>query len=272
MPTIELSTTGMSTNFISETTIMTFSLATNSSGSYKTSTLLKTQSTSSSCQAPIIDLTGFSSNITQQTIKRHNDLIYISASITINCMSLSNVKQWTIFKIENLNEKKIQIQNNPTLNYAELVLQPKTLSYGLYRFVFTVTMLNIDVSKSIDTFIQIIPSGLVLSTLKLSQPMFGGRIEIYRGLNQPILFSPFLFTYDIDAIAVITSLTFKYTCQLIDSNIPSGYPQLPGTNQTVYLDGIKQNSSHKYLDLCFNASSKKINTLLIASNRRARAL
>jgi hypothetical protein len=108
----------------------------------------------------------------------------------------------------------------------------------------------------IDTFVQIIPSGLVLSTLRLSQPMYGGRIEITRGLNQKIEFNPFLFTYDIDALAVITSLTFKYACQIIDSNIPSGYPQLPGNNQMVYLDDIKQNSSLKNLDRCFNLSSK----------------
>jgi hypothetical protein len=31
---------------------------------------------------------------------------------------------------------------------------------------------------------------------------------------------------------------------------------MPVTNQTVYLDDIKQNSSLKYLDKCFNSSSK----------------
>jgi hypothetical protein len=108
------------------------------------------------------------------------------------------------------------------------------------------------------SFIQIIPSGLVLSTLKLSHPMFGGRIEITRGLYQAIPFDPFLFTYDIDSVAVISTLTFKYACQIIDSNIPSGYPQMPGTNQMVYLDDVKENSSLKYLDHCFNSSSKNI--------------
>jgi hypothetical protein len=237
---------------------VTVSLVTNLTGPYTTSTSLNSQSTYS-CQAPIIDLPSFSSNLSHKSIKRQNDLIYISTSITINCMSLSNVKQWNIYKIENQNEKLIQIQDNPTINYAELVLQPKTLDYGLYRFVFTVTMVNTGVSNSIETYIQIIPSGLILSTLKLSQPMYGGRIEISRGLNQKIEFNPFLFTYDIDSVAVITSLTFKYACHIKDSNITNGYPQMAVTNQTVYLDDIKQNSSLKYLDHCFNASGKKFN-------------
>jgi hypothetical protein len=140
------------------------------------------------------------------------------------------------------------------LNYAELVLKPQTLDYGLYRFVFTVTMLNTAQQGQAIAFLRIIPSGLVLSTLRQSQPMFGGKIEIYRGENQKIDFDPFLYTYDIDSVAVISSLSFKYTCQIIDSDNAQGYPQLPG-NQSVYLDDIKQNSSIKYLDKCFNATS-----------------
>ena len=123
-------------------------------------------------------------------------MIDIVTSTKLLCPSLSNVKQWTIYKLTGQNEQEIQIKNNPTLNYAELVLQPQTLDYGLYRFVFTVTMLNTAQQGQANAFLQIIPSGLVLSTLKQSQPMFGGRIEIYRGVNQKIDFNPFLFTYD----------------------------------------------------------------------------
>jgi hypothetical protein len=197
-------------------------------------------------------------------VYKRNNLIKIIGQTTLDCLaSLVNVKQWTIFKLNELSgliEQQIQIKNNPTLNYAELVLQPQTLTYGLYRLVYNVTMNYKEngslFTSSADTYINVIPSGLLISSLKMSQPMFGGTIQITRGLNQKIEFDPFLFTYDIDSVAVITSLTFKYSCQIIDSNIPSGYPQIPETEQTVYLDDIKQNSSLNSFSTCFNSTSK----------------
>jgi len=158
-------------------------------------------------------------------------------------------------KLTGINEKQIFLDNNPTVNYAEMVIQPNSLAYGLYRFVYTVKMTGPNLNNfqsQIDTFIQVIPSGLVISALKSSQPMYGGTIEITRGYDQQIQFDPFLNSYDIDSIAIMTSLTFKYSCQIIDSSIELGYPQIPGTNQMIYLDDFKQNSSLTYLNTCFN--------------------
>ena len=179
----------------------------------------------------------------------------------MNCLySLANQKHWTIFQIDELNAtilQQITIIDNPTVNYAELVLQPQTLSYGLYKVVYTVTMTNMSFTSSYVTFIQINPSGLVLSSLKSSQPMYGGTIQITREEFQTIQFDPYLFTYDIDNLAVITSLSFKYACQIIQSNIPQGYPKITGTNQTIYLDDLKYNSSLIYFNACFNSTSNK---------------
>ena len=111
-----------------------------------------------------------------------------------------------------LNERQIFLKNNPTLNYAELVLQPQTLNYGLYKIVYTLKLSGSNLTtfqSQIDTFIQIIPSGLVISALRSSQPMYGGTVEITRGFDQQIQFNPFLHSYDIDSVAVVTSLTFK---------------------------------------------------------------
>jgi hypothetical protein len=138
----------------------------------------------------------------------------------VNCAnSLANLKEWSIFVVNNMtgkDETQIYLKTNPTLAYAELVLQPQTLSYGLYRIVFTATQI---LSNSIDTFIEIIPSGLVISSLRLSKPMYGGTIEITRGSNQSIQFNPYLFTYDIDGVAVITGLKFEYSCQIVNQAI-----------------------------------------------------
>jgi hypothetical protein len=196
---------------------------------------------------------------TQPSTQKISDLFSLIGLATINCnASLTNQKQWFIYAVNSstgFSLQQIQLSSNPTINYAELVLQPKTFLTGLYRFVFTLTMVNPDgttLSSQIDTFVKIIPSGLVLSTLSLNQPMYGGKIEISRGQQQSIAFNPFLFSYDIDSIVVITSLTFKYACQIIDSNIEQGYPTLSGTNQTIYLSDIKLNTNLISFDKCFS--------------------
>lgn len=198
------------------------------------------------------------------TIYKMNEIILIVSLTTINCnTSLSNQKSWTIYKVNEQtgkDEALIELINNPTINYAELVLKPQSLLYGVYRIIYAVTLTSSNLTKltsSVDTYLQVIPSGLVISSLRASQPMYGGTIEITRGINQKIEFDPFLNTFDIDSVAVITSLKFKYSCQLIDSNIELGFPQMPGTVQILHLDEIKANSSLISLEACFNSTSNK---------------
>ena len=192
-------------------------------------------------------------------MKKISDLFSLIGIATIVCnASLSNQKQWLIYSVDlatGVDLQQITLINNPSLNYAELVLQPKSLSTGMYRFVFSLTMTNPDgttLTSQINTFVNIIPSGLVLSTLSQSQPMYGGSIEISRGQAQSIAFNPFLFSYDIDSIAVMRSLTFKYACEVIDSNIEQGYPMLSG--QMIYLSDIKQNLALASNEKCFNGA------------------
>jgi len=176
-------------------------------------------------------------------------MITISSMSQINCPNLlSNTKVWSIYMITDLttggNEKQIFLKNNPTFAYAQLVLQPQTLSYGVYRIVFTMTTISTDLTKSSsqdETFIEITPSGLGVSSLKLSKPMYGGSIEITRGTNQSIPFNPYIFTYDIDNMAVISTLAFNYSCQLIDQE-----------------QSVQVGSTATTLDTCFNSSSKTL--------------
>jgi hypothetical protein len=163
---------------------------------------------------------------------------------------LANLKGWSIIvvnKMTGIDEKQINLNTNPSFAYAELVLQPQTLSYGLYRIVFTATTVflnsNNTLSNSIDTFIEIIPSDLVISSLKLSKPMYGGTIEITRGSNQYIPFNPYLFTYDIDGVAVITGLKFEYSCQIVNQ----------ATNATARV---------KTLDMCFNGTNNGLKNVV----------
>jgi hypothetical protein len=195
-------------------------------------------------------------------IQKRNDLFTLTGITTISCNSiLTNQKKWLIYAINKqtgLDINKIELFNNPTINYAQLVIQPQTLNYGLYKFVYVVTMsytLNSTVfSSQVSTYVKIEPSGLILSSLSLRQGIYGGTIEISRGQQQTITFNPYLNSYDIDSILVITTLKFKYSCQLIDSNVESGFPLMPGTNATIFMDDIKMNASLQIYEKCFNST------------------
>ncbi len=187
----------------------------------------------------------------QPQVYTKDTFITIVSQTKLSCInSLANLKEWSIFIVNNMtgiDEKQIYLNTNPTLAYAKLVLQPQTLSYGSYRIIFTATQILTNstekLSNSIFTFIRIVPSGLVISSLKLSRPMFGGTIEITRGSSQSIQFDPYLFTYDIDGIAVITGLKFVYSCQIV--------------NQA--MTATVRSST---LDTCFNGTNNGLGNLL----------
>ncbi len=197
------------------------------------------------CQRPTVDIVNRISSFKTPQVYTKETLIIIESQTQINCVySLAHLKEWSIFMVNNMtgiDETRIYLNTNPTLIYAELVLQPQTLSYGLYRIVFTATQIlsysTEKLSNSIDTFIEIVPSGLVVSSLRLSKPMYGGTIEITRGSNQSIQFNPYLLTYDIDGVAVITSLKFEYSCQIV--------------NQVTKNATVRVNT----LDTCFNGTN-----------------
>ena len=203
----------------------------------------------------------------QPIVKQRNDLFSLIGVTTLRCSVVTNLKKWLIFKVNpqtGMDLDQVYLINNPTINYAQLVIQPQTLDYGLHRFVYTVTMTNTNkvnsinssvvYSSEVSTYVQIDPSGLVISSLSLSQGMYGGTIEISRGSQQSIDFNPYLNSFDIDAIIVITTLNFKYSCQIIDSNIPTGYPNYPSTNNLIYLDEMKVTPSLLTNNNCFNST------------------
>jgi hypothetical protein len=178
-------------------------------------------------------------------------------NVIINCnITLSHLKKWVIYKV---NEKTGQISKkikytHPSISSSELIVNSKSLPYGLYRFDFTVK--KDCLYSEIDTYVKIVPSGLMISSLSQMTGMYGELIQITRGEYQEIKFNPFLHTYDLDNLAVITSLTFKYACQLIDANIEQGYPKLvTQSNELIYLDDFKFNASIDQSILqCFNST------------------
>lgn len=119
---------------------------------------------------------------------------------------------------------QIAIKNNPTVNYDQLVIQPNTLSYNLYKLVFQVSMTynNIYTSQAYSYF-KLQPSGLVVLGIYGAT---GGTYQLALGLNQTFTLNPQKYSYDLDGIADFSKLNFTFYCQVIDNNLAYGYPQL----------------------------------------------
>jgi len=198
-------------------------------------------------------------NYTQPLLVKYNRLFSIVSRTKINCnVTLTNKKKWVIYTVNDQTGRDTSqfSYNDPSITTSRIVVKAKKLPYGLYRLVYTVGQDCL--YSEIDTFVRVQPSGLMISTLWQKAGVYGGLIEITRSSNQKIRFSPFVNTYDLDSRAVISSLTFKYSCQVVDSNIPQGYPKDPQTNNIIYLDEFKFNGTiNKSLLQCFNTTGKK---------------
>ena len=174
------------------------------------------------CQPPSVDIINRSPLFYQPSLCSKNQMIVLETNLTLSCgNNLNNVKQWTIYQInpktgDLLNQ--IHMLDNPTFQYSELVIQPGILSYGLYQFTYNVTMEGSIFSSQVEHYIKIVPSGIVVFSMK------GGIAEITRGLSQTIVLNPLKYSYDVDKITTPDKLIFKYYCQSVDNGIPNGYP------------------------------------------------
>jgi hypothetical protein len=162
-----------------------------------------------------------------------------------------------------INSKVTSLNSNPTTAFAQLVVQPGTLDYGLYKFVYKVTMLdgiynNLFVGQ-VATYVEIIPTGIVVSSLPNS--LGGGTLETNLGLSQSITLDPPSYSYDLDKLANISALSFKFYCQVIDNGIQLGYPMLNYLNKidlyTFAYKNVNLPVSMNVNSTCFSSSGKK---------------
>ena len=158
-----------------------------------------------------------------------------------------------------LNSINLNSNSNPTVNYADLVVQPNTFNYGLYRFVYRVVMLNTrnaQFQEEVDTFIRIVPSGLVVSSIAGSQTTGGGTYEITRGSKQAIVLNPVLYSFDLDGVKAISGLEFKFYCQVIEYGVEMGYP-LAAVDAKIDLSMFKSNAYNMSdVKTCFDSGGR----------------
>lgn len=182
------------------------------------------------CDLPKLEIINNKANLFYSPVKiKKSKMFSIGTKTQINCnQSSTNYKEWFIFKMEKSTGNILNIINlinNPTINYAELVIQPNTLEYGLYKFVYKVTMqFDLSFTSQVETYIEIVPSGIIVAAL--NGQTGGGTYEITRGMNQSIELNPVMFSFDLDSIVNIGSLKFKYYCQIIENGIEKGFPML----------------------------------------------
>ncbi len=195
------------------------------------------------CRAPTVNIANRSALFYQPTIYTKSQLIVIETSTVLNCGdNMNNFIQWTIYSVDATTgdiKKQINLQNNPTLQYSELVIQPGVLTYGLYKFVFTVTMDISIYSNSIDHYVKIEPTGIVVFTMK------GGVAEITRGYAQDFVLNPIQYSFDLDNIVSGSSLNYKFFCQSVDNGIANGFPMSSFTDK-IDLMSFQQNLFPKF--------------------------
>ena len=209
------------------------------------------------CQPPTVDILNKASLFYQPSFYKKNQMIVLETNLTLNCgSSLINFKKWTIFQVDPMTgnlRNQIQIMNNPTMEYSELVIQPGVLNYGLYQFAYTVTMENSIFSSQVAHYIQIVPSGIVVFSMK------SGIAEITRGISQFIILNPLKYSFDVDKIITPDKLTFQFYCQSVDNGIPRGYPMASFTDK-IDLMSFQNNTFPNYKmsnnKTCFDNPSK----------------
>ncbi|RNA25491.1 polycystin-1-like isoform X2, partial [Brachionus plicatilis] len=187
------------------------------------------------CELPRVDIINKASLFYEPQRHKISDLLYLLTDTRVNCSTNSrNVKEWQIYTVDKKSGsigQLVYLADNPTVNYAELVIQPNTLALGLYKIIYRVSMLfNSVYTSQSETFIEIVPSGIVISSLV---GQFGdGIYEIARGINQPIVLNPVMYSVDLDGKARMSSLRFIYFCKVIENEIELDYARLGASAMT----------------------------------------
>ena len=152
-------------------------------------------------------------------IKR-SDLSSIIGLTYFECqIDFTNSKSWQVEKIDSNTGAPINLvdlASNPTRTHAELVFSPNTLTYGLYKVSYQVTIESslATLSSQALTYIKVVPTGINVFVFKY------GMQELSFGYEQEIEISPVLYSIDYDQLVDINSLSFTFSCRKIDVNAP----------------------------------------------------
>jgi hypothetical protein len=146
---------------------------------------------------------------------------------------------------------EVDLSANPTAATTQLNLPANYLDIGVYQIIFMATVTTGASSQvfygNASTYIEIITSGLEVFALQ------NGLDTITIGINQSLSLTPRKYSYDLDELINMDSLSFVFYCQVVNSS--AGF--VNDLDPTIYdLLTLKMNSS---LDeggaSCFNSSN-----------------
>lgn len=148
-----------------------------------------------------------------------SNLFTVSSVISFYCnTNFTYVNQWTLSQIGQ-QIIPVDLRGNPTAQLSELVINENTLTYGLYRFQFQVTVTfngNSQISSNLaETFIEIIPTGLAVFAIA------NGVSSVLIGTKQPFTLQPSVFSMDFDNIIQPSQLNFTYYCKTVNQSDPN---------------------------------------------------
>jgi hypothetical protein len=210
------------------------------------------------CSLPKLHITsGLFNRSRPNTIEKSRD-IYLVANVTINCIiytSTRNIKEWSIYKLDETNdqEEKISLNSVTSIYNTELFIHKNTLNYGLYRFIFQVELRsNTSVKSSIETWIRVIESKGFLWVFP------NGANSISFGHSQKIILDPLKYSYFNEPNKTFDDYTFSYYCRVLRDNTAEEYPK-DTLNTLIDLKKFKENQSAFNVpsnELCLSDTSK----------------
>jgi len=174
----------------------------------------------------------------------------ISTTTYFPCnLSYTQAHLWTLNKINSGVMQLKDLSANPTFASSEIVIESNTLEYGLYEFTIQVEIkvLSSVLKSKVSTFVQIIPTGLVVFGLE------NGKQSISIGFLQTLVLNPIKFSFDFDNTASISNLTFKFYCS-------------PNKNYN-FIDSILNDTGDKDLATYKRNSSLKMTSCFTSSGK-----
>jgi hypothetical protein len=231
--------------------------------SFYLTTIINTSAPIVTCSSTdfLLDIQNKSQTLSNPLKYLRSQTIVLTGKLNYMCInptnSLSNQKYWRVYQVSRSTGSimtEIAIDStNPTQYNSELVMQPNTLNYALYKIVY-----HVEIDKTLKTsftYIDVLPTGISIYVY----PNRIERVEI--GNQQSIQLDPITYSIDIDKLVVFSNLVFKFYCKPEDPGSITDFPKANGN----YIDllAFRQDSNlartmnHNYS--CFDNTSELFN-------------
>ena len=207
------------------------------------------------CKKPILDILNRQVDFLNPTVVMRSKMFSVVSITELDCaVTLKSVKKWLIYEINpNTASLKnlIDLADIVSAVSAEIFIPSNFLNYGIYRFIYQVSMDGDANSffETVDTFIRIVPTGIAIF------PFSGGIKEVSIAMGQSIDLDPGRYSYDLDGLISGTQLTYKFYCRLLIDGLPQSFP-MAFFNNLADLQQIKDSNLSIQTPACFRNSSK----------------